>query len=193
METTLHFAPNMDEIADATYLKNLPLLKLLAKEGIEAVDWEPLILAAPNTEDKLLWCLSHAGALCALDAEDFDDWVVYCSTVVLSLLEALKIDATDTRSNLLSVGLAARTFNFEAHPVTRDLKCAEILLRAAETRASEDADVFALWYVLQVLTAYLRLDFNRNLRTLIDAMKKMNSIRARYRTIMDRLPKPDQL
>lgn len=193
METTLHFAPNMDEIADATYLKNLPLLKLLAKEGVEASDWDPLILSAPSTEDKLLWCLSHAGALCALDAEDFDEWFVYCSTIVSSLLEALKLTASDDRANLLSAGLAARTFNFEAHPVTDALRCADTLLKASSWRASEDADIFSMWYLLQVLTAYLRLDFNSNLRSLIDAMKNMNAIRPRYRTIMDRLPKPDQL
>lgn len=193
METTLHFAPNMDEVADATYLKNLPMLKLLAKEGVEPSDWEPLILSAPSTEDKLLWCLSHAGALCALDAEDYDEWFIYCSTVVVSLLEALEMTASDDRANLLAAGLAARTFNFEAKPVTGALKCADTLLRASSWRTSEDADIFSMWYLLQVLTAYLRLDFNGNLRLLIDAMKKMNTIRSRYRTIMDRLPKPDRL
>lgn len=46
-------------------------------------------------------------------------------------------------------------------------------------------------YLLQVLTEYLRLDFNGNLRELIDAMKTMNKIRDRYRQIADRLPKMD--
>ena len=193
MESTIHYAPNADESTDAAYLKNLPLLKLLAKEGVEAADWEPLISSAPETEDKILWCINTAGALCALDAEDFDDWVVYCSTVVSSLLDALEVDASDDRAGLLSIGLAARTFNFEAHPISGDLKCADLLRRAAAYRATEDADIFSMWFLLQVLTAFLRLDFNTNLRQLIDSMKKMNSIRPRYRTIVDRLPKPDKL
>ena len=193
METTLHFAPNADEISDTVYLRNLPLLKLLAKDGIEASDWEPLILSAPETEDKILWCINTAGSLCALDAEDFDDWVIYCSTVISSLQDALEVKATDTRADLLSIGLAARTFNFEAHPISSGMKCAEMIQRASEYQATEDADIFSMWYLLQVLVPLLRLDFNENLRRLIDAMKKMNSIRARYRTIMDRLPKPDKL
>ena len=193
MESTIHYAQNADESADAAFLKNLPLLKLLAKEGVEAADWELLISSAPETEDKVLWCINTAGALCALDADDFDDWVVYCSTVVSSLLDALQVDASDNRSDLLSIGLAARTFNFEAHPIGSGLKCADMLRRAAEYRATEDADIFSMWFLLQVLTAFLRLDFNSNLRQLIDAMKKMNAIRPRYRAIVDRLPKPDKL
>lgn len=193
METTLHFAPNADEISEGAYLKNLPLLKLLAKEGIEPDDWKPLILSVPATEDKILWCISTAGSLCALDAEDFDDWVIYCETAVSSLLEALGVSATDTRLDLLSIGLAARTFNFEAHPITPDIKCSETLKKAAEYRCTEDADIFSMWFLLQVLTVYLRLDFNGNLRALIEAMKKMNSIRSRYVTISARIPKPDNL
>lgn len=192
MESTIHYAQNADESTDAAFLKNLPLLKLLAKEGVEAADWESLISSAPATEDKILWCINTAGSLCALDAEDFDDWVVYCSTVVSSLLDALQVDASDDRTDLLSIGLAARTFNFEAHPIG-SLKCADMLRRAAGYRATEDADIFSMWFLLQVLTAFLRLDFNSNLRQLIDAMKKMNAIRPRYRTIVDRLPKPDKL
>ena len=86
METTLHFAQNADAGTEESYLRNLPLLKLLAKENIEADDWSVLLAATPNNEDKLLWCLGYTGTLCALDATDFDDWVVYCSTVVLSAL-----------------------------------------------------------------------------------------------------------
>ena len=83
METTLHFAQNADAGTEESYLRNLPLLKLLAKENIEADDWSVLLASTPNNEDKLLWCLGYTGTLCALDATDFDDWVVYCSTVVL--------------------------------------------------------------------------------------------------------------
>lgn len=39
METTLHFAQNADAGTEESYLRNLPLLKLLAKENIEADDW----------------------------------------------------------------------------------------------------------------------------------------------------------
>ena len=191
METTLHFAQNADAGTEESYLRNLPLLKLLAKENIEADDWSVLLAATPNNEDKLLWCLGYTGTLCALDATDFDDWVVYCSTVVLSALEACGVEAPDERKNLLSIGLAARTFNFSGNPVTKNLKCAETIQGAASYNCTEDADIFSMWYLLQVLTEYLRLDFNGNLRELIDAMKTMNKIRDRYRQIADRLPKMD--
>lgn len=161
------------------------------KENIEADDWSVLLAATPNNEDKLLWCLGYTGTLCALDATDFDDWVVYCSTVVLSALEACGVEAPDERKNLLSIGLAARTFNFSGNPVTKNLKCAETIQGAASYNCTEDADIFSMWYLLQVLTEYLRLDFNGNLRELIDAMKTMNKIRDRYRQIADRLPKMD--
>lgn len=170
METTLHFAQNADAGTEESYLRNLPLLKLLAKENIEADDWSVLLAATPNNEDKLLWCLGYTGTLCALDATDFDDWVVYCSTVVLSALEACGVEAPDERKNLLSIGLAARTFNFSGNPVTKNLKCAETIQGAASYNCTEDADIFSMWYLLQVLTEYLRLDFNGNLRELIDAM-----------------------
>lgn len=108
METTLHFAQNADAGTEESYLRNLPLLKLLAKENIEADDWSVLLAATPNNEDKLLWCLGYTGTLCALDATDFDDWVVYCSTVVLSALEACGVEASDERKNLLSIVLPPR-------------------------------------------------------------------------------------
>lgn len=191
IKATLHFAQNADAGTEESYLRNLPLLKLLAKENIEADDWSVLLAATPNNEDKLLWCLGYTGTLCALDATDFDDWVVYCSTVVLSALEACGVEAPDERKNLLSIGLAARTFNFSGNPVTKNLKCAETIQGAASYNCTEDADIFSMWYLLQVLTEYLRLDFNGNLRELIDAMKTMNKIRDRYRQIADRLPKMD--
>ena len=75
METTLHFAQNADAGTEESYLRNLPLLKLLAKENIEADDWSVLLAATPNNEDKLLWCLGYTGTLCAL--EDIN-MVVYC-------------------------------------------------------------------------------------------------------------------
>ena len=170
METTLHFAQNADAGTEESYLRNLPLLKLLAKENIEADDWSVLLAATPNNEDKLLWCLGYTGTLCALDAT---------------------VEAPDERKNLLSIGRAARTFNFSGNPVTKNLKCAETIQGAASYNCTEDADIFSMWYLLQVLTEYLRLDFNGNLRELIDAMKTMNKIRDRYRQIADRLPKMD--
>ena len=51
METTLHFAQNADAGTEESYLRNLPLLKLLAKENIEADDWSVLLAATPNNED----------------------------------------------------------------------------------------------------------------------------------------------
>ena len=191
METVLHFAQNADVSTEESYLKNLPLLKLLAKEPVEPDDWKALLESAPTNEDKLLWCLGYTGSLCALDAAEFDDWVVYCATVVDSALEACGVEAKDERKNLLSIGLAARTFNFAGNPVTKDLKCGETMKSTAGYGCSEDVDVFSMWYLLRVLTEYLRLDFNENLRSLVDAMKAMNKIRDRYRQITDRLPKMD--
>ena len=67
------------------------------------------------------------------------DWVVYCSTVVLSALEACGVEAPDERKNLLSIGLAARTFNFSGNPVTKNLKCAETIQGAASYNCTEIA------------------------------------------------------
>lgn len=191
METTLHYAQNADIGVEESYLRNLPIIKLLAQENVEKEDWTVLLEAAPSNEDKLCWCLGYAGSLCALDASDFDDWFVYCRSVVRSALEACEVTANEARENLLAIGLAVRTFNFEANPVSKDLKCAETLLETASCVCTEDADIFAMWYLLQVMTSYLRLDFNSNLRELIDAMKKMNALRSRYRQIADRLPRMD--
>lgn len=155
-------------------------------------DWGVLLSAAPNGEDKLFWCLGYIGALCALDATDFDSWFIYCLTVVESALNACEIkSAPDERKNLLALGLAARTFNFSANPVTKQMKCGDTLRSVSEYSCSEDADIFAMWYVLRTLTEYLRLDFNNNLRALTSALGAMNKIRARYTQIAERLPKMD--
>lgn len=192
METTIHYAKNADADINASYLRNLPLIKLLQQEPVDAEDWDVLISATPNGEDKLLWGLGYVGALCALDATDFDDWFIYCLTVVDSALEACKTEnASDERKNLLALGLAARTFNFSANPVTQQLKCGDALRSAGEYSCSEDADIFAMWYVLRTLTNYHRLNFNENLRALTSAMGTMNKIRARYSQIVERLPKID--
>lgn len=117
---------------------------------------------------------------------------IYCLTVIDSALEACKIEsASEERKNLLALGLAARTFNFSANPVTKQLKCGDTLRSAGEYACSEDADIFAMWYVLRTLTDYLRLNFNENLRALTSAMGAMNKIRARYTQIVGRLPKID--
>lgn len=192
MEMTIHYAKNSDADIEASYLRNLPLIKLLQKEPVGAEDWDVLVSSAPSGEDKLFWCLGYAGTLCALDATDFDDWFIYCLTVVDSALEACKIEnASDERKNLLALGLAARTFNFSANPVTKQLKCGDTLRSTVEYVCSEDSDVFAMWYVLRTLTEYLRLDFNNNLRALTSALGAMNKIRARYTQITERLPKMD--
>lgn len=71
------------------------------------------------------------------------------------------------------------------------MKCGDTLRSAGEYVCSEDADIFAMWYVLRTLTEYLRLDFNNNLRALTSALGTMNKIRARYTRIVERLPKMD--
>lgn len=77
-----------------------------------------------DDDNKLFWCLGYIGALCALDATDFDSWFIYCLTVVESALNACEIKNTpDERKNLLALGLAARTFNFSANPVTKQRSC----------------------------------------------------------------------
>ena len=192
MDSTIHFASNSDSEVNVSYLRNLPIIKLLQKSAIEVDDWSVLLSSAPNGEDKLFWCLGYAGSLCAIDAVDFDDWFVYCITVVESALEACEIkNASDERKNLLAFGLAARTFNFAANPVTKSLKCKDTLLSVGDYSCSEDADIFAMWFALRVLTEYLRLDFNSNLRALTNAMVSMNKIRSRYSQIAHRLPKMD--
>ena len=119
METTVHYAINSDSSTEASYLRNLPLIKLLQQEPVDVEDWGMLLSVTPNGEDKLFWCLGYIGALCALDATDFDSWFIYCLTVVESALNACEINNTpDERKNLLALGLAARTFNFSAIPVT---------------------------------------------------------------------------
>lgn len=191
MDTTIHYSKNADTDIEASYLRNLPLIKLLQQEPIDVEDWEVLISSAPNGEDKLFWCLGNAGILCALDAMDFDEWFIYCLTVVDSAVQACNATASDERKNVLALGLASRTFNFSASPVTNNLKCGATLRSAGEYTCSEDADVFAMWYVLRALTNYLRLDFNNNLRALTSALSAMNKIRARYTQITERLPKMD--
>lgn len=192
METTVHYAINSDSSTEASYLRNLPLIKLLQQEPVDVEDWGMLLSVTPNGEDKLFWCLGYIGALCALDATDFDSWLIYCLTVVESALNACEIkDAPDERKNLLALGLAARTFNFSANPVTKQMKCGDTLRSVSEYSCSEDADIFAMWYVLRTLTEYLRLDFNNNLRALTSALGAMNKIRARYTQIVERLPKMD--
>lgn len=192
MEMTIHYTKNADDGIEASYLRNLPMVKLLQQETVDVEDWEMLLSSVPSGEDKLFWCLGCTSSLCALDATNFDDWFIYCRTVVDSALEACKIDnAAEERKNLLALGLAARTFNFSANPVTEDLKCADTLRSAGEYACSEDADIFAKWYVLCLFTVYLRLNFNENLRALTSAMGAMNKIRSRYRQIVERLPKMD--
>ena len=192
MEAVLHFAHNADSEAEVSYLRNLPILKVLQQENVEVTDWNELLASAPSGEDSLFWCLGYAGTLCALDATDFDSWFIYCLTVVESALNACEIKNTpDERKNLLALGLAARTFNFSANPVTKQMKCGDTLRSVSEYSCSEDADIFAMWYVLRTLTDYLRLDFNNNLRALTSALGTMNKIRARYTQIVERLPKMD--
>ena len=77
MEMTVRYAKNADADVDASYLRNLPLIKLLQQEPVNTEDWDVLLSATPNGEDKLLWCLSYVGALCALDATDFDNWFIW--------------------------------------------------------------------------------------------------------------------
>ena len=191
MESTLRYAQNADSGLEEAYLRNLPIVKLIAKENVERDDWKVLLESAPSNEDHLLWCIGYVGSLCALDATDFDDWIVYCSTVVDSALDACGVEASDSRKKLLSAGLAVRTFNFSANPITKQIKCGDTLKDVSSYRCTEDSDIFSMWYALQALTAYLRLDFNDNLRALTNAMVAMNSIRDRYRQIAGRLPKMD--
>lgn len=81
MEMTVRYAKNADADVDASYLRNLPLIKLLQQEPVNTEDWDVLLSATPNGEDKLLWCLSYVGALCALDATDFDNWFIRPTTI----------------------------------------------------------------------------------------------------------------
>lgn len=39
METTVHYAINSDSSTEASYLRNLPLIKLLQQEPVDVEDW----------------------------------------------------------------------------------------------------------------------------------------------------------
>lgn len=63
MDATIHYASNGDSDADASYLRNLPIIKLLQKATIDVDDWSVLLSAAPNGEDKL-----HGSLGCGADS-----------------------------------------------------------------------------------------------------------------------------
>ena len=68
MEMTIHYAKNADDGIEASYLRNLPMVKLLQQETVDVEDWEMLLSSVPSSEDKLFWCLGCTSSLCALDA-----------------------------------------------------------------------------------------------------------------------------
>lgn len=54
METTVHYAKNSDSSTEVSYLRNLPIIKLLQQEPVDVEDWGVLLSAMPNGEDKLI-------------------------------------------------------------------------------------------------------------------------------------------
>lgn len=104
---------------------------------------------------------------------------------------AMSENAPDERQELARTWAGCKNLQFSGKPVTKQMKCGDTLRSVSEYSCSEDADIFAMWYVLRTLTEYLRLDFNNNLRALTSALGAMNKIRARYTQIAERLPKMD--
>ena len=55
METTIHYAKNADDGIEASYLRNLPMVKLLQQETVDVEDWKMLLSSVPSGEDKRFW------------------------------------------------------------------------------------------------------------------------------------------
>ena len=56
MEMTIHYAKNADDGSEASYLRNLPMVKLLQQETVDVEEWERLLSSVPSGDDKLFWC-----------------------------------------------------------------------------------------------------------------------------------------
>ena len=51
MEMTVRYAKNADADVDASYLRNLPLIKLLQQEPVNTEDWDVLLSAYTDPAD----------------------------------------------------------------------------------------------------------------------------------------------
>ena len=100
-------------------------------------------------------------------------------------------DADEDRIYLMGFGLAARTFNFAAHPVRRGECDPAPFIKAAQYECKDDVEFFSMWHLLVVLIELLRLSETEDMHDMVSAMVKMNRVRARYRQAADKLPKRD--
>lgn len=54
MEMTIHYAKNADDGIEASYLRNLPMVKLLQQETVDVEDWElPLSTKIPRVTRRI--------------------------------------------------------------------------------------------------------------------------------------------
>lgn len=187
----ISFKRNNDERVEKTYTKNLPILKLLTHQEIEPGDWQGMIEDTPKGVDKLLWCIGCVGMFLSETDDKFDVWCAYCATVTKSAMEACGAEEKEDRLCAIAYGLAARTYDFSAHPARRGMYDTAFLIKASEYECVEDVDFLSMWNLLTVLLELLRLTAMDNMHEMISAMEKMNRIRSRYREAKDKLPKPD--
>lgn len=185
------FEPNNDARSEKAYTKNLPLLKIQTHETVNPEDWQGLLADAPPGMEKALWCIGCAGMFMVNTEDKFDVWCAYCITVAQSVAAACGEDTAEDRVYLMGYGLAARTFNFAAHPVRRGECDPAPFVKAAQYECKDDVDFFSMWHLLVVLIELLRLSEAEDMHDMVSAMVKMNQVRARYRQAADKLPKRD--
>lgn len=125
------------------------------------------------------------------DASKFDVWCAYCITVAQSVVTACGEDTDEDRVYLMGYGLAARTFNFAAHPVRRGECDPAPFIKAAQYECKDDVEFFSMWHLLVVLIELLRVSETEDMHDMVSAMVKMNRVRVRYRQAADKLPKRD--
>lgn len=185
------FEPNNDARSEKAYTKNLPMLKIQTHETVNPEDWQGLLADTPPGMEKVFWCIGCAGMFMANTEDKFDVWCAYCITVAQSVVTACGEDADEDRIYLMGFGLAARTFNFVAHPVRRGECDPAPFIKAAQYECKDDVEFFSMWHLLVVLIELLRLSETEDMHDMVSAMVKMNRVRARYRQAADKLPKRD--
>lgn len=185
------FEPNNDARSEKAYTKNLPMLKIQTHETVNPEDWQGLLADTPPGMEKVFWCIGCAGMFMVNTEDKFDAWCAYCITVAQSVVTACGEDTDEDRVYLMGFGLAARTFNFAAHPVRRGECDPAPFIKAAQYECKDDVEFFSMWHLLVVLIELLRVSETEDMHDMVSAMVKMNRVRARYRQAADKLPKRD--
>ena len=114
------------------------MLKIQTHETVNPEDWQGLLADTPPGMEKVFWCIGCAGMFMANTEDKFDVWCAYCITVAQSVVTACGEDADEDRIYLMGFGLAARTFNFAAHPVRRGECDPAPFIKAAQYECKDD-------------------------------------------------------